>query len=59
MDQRRIAGIGNLLADEILWRARVHPARAVGSLTTPEQTRLLQAAATRSGPLSATGACTP
>ena len=27
MDQRRIAGIGNLLADEILWRARIHPAR--------------------------------
>jgi formamidopyrimidine-DNA glycosylase len=43
MDQRRIAGIGNLLADEILWRARIHPARAVGSLTTAEQTRLLRA----------------
>jgi formamidopyrimidine-DNA glycosylase len=26
MDQRKIAGIGNLLADEILWRARIHPA---------------------------------
>ena len=43
MDQQRIAGIGNLLADEILWRARVHPARAVGSLTTPEENRLLRA----------------
>ncbi|HEY1667510.1 MAG TPA: DNA-formamidopyrimidine glycosylase family protein [Trebonia sp.] len=43
MDQRRIAGIGNLLADEILWRARVHPARAVGSLTVQEQARLLRA----------------
>jgi formamidopyrimidine-DNA glycosylase len=43
MDQRRIAGIGNLLADEILWRARVHPARAVGSLTVPEENRLLRA----------------
>jgi formamidopyrimidine-DNA glycosylase len=43
MDQRRIAGIGNLLADEILWSARVHPARAVGSLTTPERSRLLRA----------------
>jgi formamidopyrimidine-DNA glycosylase len=43
LDQRRIAGIGNLLADEILWRARVHPARAVGSLTTPERARLLRA----------------
>ncbi|HEY6493342.1 MAG TPA: DNA-formamidopyrimidine glycosylase family protein [Trebonia sp.] len=43
MDQRRIAGIGNLLADEILWRARVHPARAVGGLTAPEEARLLRA----------------
>jgi formamidopyrimidine-DNA glycosylase len=43
MDQRRIAGIGNLLADEILWRARVHPARAVGSLSEPERGRLLRA----------------
>ena len=49
MDQRRIAGIGNLLADEILWRARVHPARAVGSLTAQEQARLLGPVATRSG----------
>jgi formamidopyrimidine-DNA glycosylase len=43
MDQRRIAGIGNLLADEILWRARIHPARAVGSLTATERSRLLRA----------------
>ena len=41
MDQQRIAGIGNLLADEILWRARIHPARHVGSLTADEQARLL------------------
>jgi formamidopyrimidine-DNA glycosylase len=43
MDQHRIAGIGNLLADEILWRARIHPARPVGTLTAPEQVRLLRA----------------
>jgi formamidopyrimidine-DNA glycosylase len=43
MDQHRIAGIGNLLADEILWRARVHPARAVASLTAAEESRLLRA----------------
>jgi formamidopyrimidine-DNA glycosylase len=43
MDQHRIAGIGNLLADEILWRARIHPARAVSSLTPTEQNRLLRA----------------
>ncbi|HEY1652499.1 MAG TPA: DNA-formamidopyrimidine glycosylase family protein [Acidimicrobiales bacterium] len=27
MDQERLAGIGNLLADEILWRAGIDPAR--------------------------------
>ena len=43
MDQHRIAGIGNLLADEILWRARIHPAQAVGGLTTTEESRLLRA----------------
>jgi formamidopyrimidine-DNA glycosylase len=43
MDQRRMAGIGNLLADEILWRARVHPARHVSTLTAAEQARLLRA----------------
>ncbi len=43
MDQRRIAGIGNLLADEILWRARIHPARIASSLTAPEQRQLLRA----------------
>lgn len=36
MDQRLIAGIGNLLSDEILWRACVHPKRPVGKLT-PER----------------------
>ena len=43
MDQRRIAGIGNLLADEILWRARIHPARTSSGLSTPEQGRLVRA----------------
>jgi formamidopyrimidine-DNA glycosylase len=43
MDQRRIAGIGNLLADDILWRARIHPARVTSTLTAPEQRRLLRA----------------
>jgi formamidopyrimidine-DNA glycosylase len=43
MDQERIAGIGNLLADEILWRARVHPARVTSDLAPQEQSRLLRA----------------
>ena len=43
MDQQRIAGIGNLLADEILWRARIHPARIASGLTPAEQGRVLRA----------------
>jgi formamidopyrimidine-DNA glycosylase len=43
MDQHRIAGIGNLLADEILWRTRIHPAQPAGSLTASQQRRLLAA----------------
>jgi formamidopyrimidine-DNA glycosylase len=43
MDQRKIAGIGNLLADEILWHARIHPARPCDSLTPKEESRLLRA----------------
>ncbi len=33
LDQRRIAGVGNLYADEALHRAGVHPLRPAGSLT--------------------------
>lgn len=33
MDQHLIAGIGNLMSDEILWRAGVHPEASVASLT--------------------------
>ncbi|HEX5204049.1 MAG TPA: DNA-formamidopyrimidine glycosylase family protein [Actinoplanes sp.] len=43
MDQHLIAGIGNLLADEILWQARVHPARPGDELTRPQAKRLLGA----------------
>jgi formamidopyrimidine-DNA glycosylase len=40
MDQTFVAGIGNLLADEILWRARIHPARPVEGLTDDERGEL-------------------
>jgi formamidopyrimidine-DNA glycosylase len=40
LDQARIAGLGNLLADEILWRAGLDPARPAGSLAPPELRRL-------------------
>jgi formamidopyrimidine-DNA glycosylase len=33
LDQRRIAGVGNIYADEALHRARVHPLRPAGALT--------------------------
>ena len=40
MDQARIAGIGNLTVDEVLWRAALDPARPAGSLDAGEQRRL-------------------
>ncbi|WP_344173827.1 Fpg/Nei family DNA glycosylase [Kribbella lupini] len=42
LDQHRIAGIGNLLADEVLWRARLHPATAVRDLSPAQTTKLLR-----------------
>jgi formamidopyrimidine-DNA glycosylase len=36
MDQAVIAGLGNLLADEILWQARLHPLRPAGDLEPAE-----------------------
>ncbi|MDO8510483.1 MAG: DNA-formamidopyrimidine glycosylase [bacterium] len=36
MDQRLIAGIGNIYSDEILWRAGVHPLRATGTIKDTE-----------------------
>jgi len=32
LDQRRIAGVGNIYANEALFRARIHPLRAAGQL---------------------------
>lgn len=40
LDQRHLAGIGNLLADETLWRAGIDPARPAGSLDVTEARRL-------------------
>jgi formamidopyrimidine-DNA glycosylase len=40
MDQARLAGLGNLLTDEILWRAGLDPARPAGSLSPVEFRRL-------------------
>ena len=40
MDQTLLAGIGNLIADEVLWQARLHPRRPVETLNDDERTRL-------------------
>ena len=43
LDQRAVAGIGNLYADEILFRARMHPATAAASLSDKDLRRLFRA----------------
>lgn len=40
LDQRKIAGVGNIYADEALFRAGVHPLRAAGALTREQCARL-------------------
>jgi formamidopyrimidine-DNA glycosylase len=36
IDQQVIAGLGNLLVDEVLWRARIHPRRLARNLIAQE-----------------------
>src|SRR3954471_20692714 len=36
LDQKSLAGVGNLLADETLWRARLSPRRVSGELSAEE-----------------------
>jgi formamidopyrimidine-DNA glycosylase len=40
LDQSRVAGVGNLLADEALWRAGLSPLHPAGSLSQAELRRL-------------------
>ncbi len=40
LDQRTVAGVGNIYADEALFRAGVHPLRAAGSLRPGQYARL-------------------
>lgn len=40
MDQSRIAGLGNIYADESLWAARIHPTCSASSLTPDEAAAL-------------------
>lgn len=40
LDQSHLAGVGNLIADEVLWRSSLAPQRAAGSLSAAEERRL-------------------
>jgi formamidopyrimidine-DNA glycosylase len=40
LDQKAMAGVGNLLADEILWQARLHPRTPANELTTEQLDKL-------------------
>ena len=43
LDQSKLAGVGNLLADEILWQAKVPPATPVSRLRRQDADRLYRA----------------
>jgi formamidopyrimidine-DNA glycosylase len=43
LDQRVVAGLGNIYADEALWRARVNPLRRANGVTSEEVTRITRA----------------
>ena len=43
LDQSKIAGVGNLLADEVLWKARISPSARVNSLQRKDADRLYRA----------------
>ncbi len=40
LNQRIVAGLGNIYADEVLWRARIHPLRRADRLSAGEVRRL-------------------
>ena len=43
LDQSFISGVGNIYADESLWRSRLHPLRAADSLNSDQERRLYEA----------------
>ena len=43
LDQRTLAGLGNIYVDEALWRAKLHPTRPAASLGKPALVRLYDA----------------
>ena len=46
LDQRFLAGLGNIYADEALFRSRLHPQRPIHTLTEEETARLYEAVRT-------------
>jgi formamidopyrimidine-DNA glycosylase len=40
MNQRLVAGVGNLIADEVLWQARLHPRRRVEDMNSEDRVQL-------------------
>ena len=40
MDQRRLVGVGNIYANEVLWRSELDPSRPAATLSAAEVTRL-------------------
>ena len=44
LDQSLVSGVGNIYADEALWRAKLHWSRPTAKLTRPQATAVLEAA---------------
>ena len=55
LDQSLVSGIGNIYADEALWRAGVHPRRRADRLSVPTLAEVLDAAAAVMGESLAVG----
>jgi formamidopyrimidine-DNA glycosylase len=58
MDQSVVAGLGNLLTDEICWQAKVNPARSVATLD-PDEVRRLHGAMKRALGTAVRHGCVP
>lgn len=42
LDQSRLAGVGNLIADEVLWRAGIDPTRPASSIVGSDRQKLIR-----------------
>jgi formamidopyrimidine-DNA glycosylase len=42
MDQSFVAGVGNLIADEVLWQARLHPRRPIETMSDDQRVELFR-----------------